>query len=109
MKLCDGLDGLLGVVTDRLAVQERALARRRTDATRIDRLAAFFTAIYTNQPATLQTVAALAEELLGEARQAQPIRFVSLIGRFRVRARRNPRSRCRLAVRRLRTRSTSLR
>ena len=77
LKLCDGLDGLLAVVKDRLAVQERALARRRTDADRIDRLAAFFAAIHTNQPATLQTVATLAEELLEEARQAKPIRFVS--------------------------------
>jgi hypothetical protein len=77
LKMCDGLDGLLGVVRDRLAVQERALARRRTDADRIDRLAAFFAAVHTNQPAALQAVAALAEELLEEARQANPIRFVA--------------------------------
>jgi hypothetical protein len=77
MQLCDGIDGLLNVVKDRLAVQERALTRRRTDADRIDRLAGFFTAIHSNQPATLQTVAALGEELLEEARQAHPIRFVS--------------------------------
>jgi hypothetical protein len=76
LKLCDGLDALLGVIRDRLAVQERALARRRTDADRVDRLAAFFTALHTNQPATLQSIATLAEELLEEARLAQPIRFV---------------------------------
>ncbi len=76
LKLCDGLDGLLGVVRDRLAVQDRALDRRRTDADRIDRLAAFFTAMYAHQPATMETVAALAEELLEEARQAKPMRFV---------------------------------
>jgi HD-GYP domain-containing protein (c-di-GMP phosphodiesterase class II) len=76
LKLCDGLDGLLAVVRDRLAVQERTLARRRTEADRIDRLAAFFTALHTHQGAALQTVAALAEELLEEARQAQPIRLV---------------------------------
>ncbi len=78
LKLCEGLDGLLGVVRDRLAVQERALAQRRTDADRIDRLAEFFTAIHTNQPAALQSVARLAEELLEEARQAKPIRFVQV-------------------------------
>jgi hypothetical protein len=77
MKLCDGLDGLLAVVKDRLAVQERALVRQRTDADRIDRLAAFFTAIHSNQPAALQTVAGLAEELLEEARQGKPMRFVA--------------------------------
>ena len=78
LKLCDGLDGLLAVVRDRLAVQERALTRRRTDADRIDRLAAFFTALHTHQPATLQTVATLAEELLEDARQAKPIRFIHM-------------------------------
>jgi HD-GYP domain-containing protein (c-di-GMP phosphodiesterase class II) len=77
LKLCDGLDGLLGVVRDRLAVQERALARRRTDADRIDRLAAFFGLIHANRPATLQPLAALAEELLEEARQGKPLRFVA--------------------------------
>jgi HD-GYP domain-containing protein (c-di-GMP phosphodiesterase class II) len=77
LKLCDGLAGLLEVVKDRLAVQDRALARRRSDAERIDRLAAFMTAIHTNQAATLQTVAGLAEELLAEARQGKPIRYVA--------------------------------
>ncbi|MCI0702482.1 MAG: HD domain-containing protein [Planctomycetia bacterium] len=77
LKLCDGLDGLLAVVQDRLVVQERALAQRRSDADRIDRLAAFFTALYINQPANLQTVATLAEELLEDARQGKPIRYVS--------------------------------
>jgi HD-GYP domain-containing protein (c-di-GMP phosphodiesterase class II) len=76
LKLCDGLDGLLGVVQDRLAVQERALGQRRADADRIDRLAAFFTALHTNQSANLQAVATLAEELLEDARQAKPLRFV---------------------------------
>jgi hypothetical protein len=76
LRLCDGLDGLLGVVTDRLAVQERALARRRTDADRIDRLAAFFTGLHAHRPATLESVAALAEWLLEDVRQGQPMRFV---------------------------------
>src|SRR5262245_47169990 len=77
LKLCDGLDGLLGIVQDRLVVQERTLAQRLTDADRIDRLAGFFTALYTNQPAALQTGATTAEELLEDARQAKPIRYVS--------------------------------
>ena len=77
LKLCDGLDGLLGVVKDRLAMQERALAQHRIDAERIDRLAAFFTGLHTHQPATIESVAALAEGLLEDARQAKPIRFVS--------------------------------
>lgn len=76
LKLCDGLDGLLGVVRDRLAVQERALAQRNLDADRIDCLAGFFAALHTHQPASLQTVVTLAESILDEARQAKPMRFL---------------------------------
>src|SRR5262249_22324465 len=76
LKLCDGLDGLLAVVRDRLVVQDRALAQHKLDSDRIDRLAGFFSAIHTHQAATLQTVATLAEEILDDARQAKPMRFV---------------------------------
>lgn len=76
LKLCDGLSGLLGVVQDRLVIQERALAQRHTDAARIDRLAGFFTALHCNMPAAVETVVALAEELLEDARLGRPIRFV---------------------------------
>ncbi len=76
LKMCDGLSGLLTIVGDRLAIQEQVLAQRHTDADRIDRLAGLFTALHCNLPATLETAAALAEELLEEARLAKPIRFV---------------------------------
>lgn len=76
LKLCDGLDGLVNVIRDRLAVQESALARRRTDGRRIDRLATVFAAIHAHRPADLKMVADLAEELLEEARQGRPMRFV---------------------------------
>ncbi|WP_439622128.1 HD-GYP domain-containing protein [Gemmata sp.] len=76
LKQCTGLDGLLGVVQERLAVQERALARRRADAERIDKLAAVYTAMATGGAVGLPAVAALAEELLEEARKSEPLRFV---------------------------------
>lgn len=76
LKQCTGLDGLLGIVQERLTVQERALARRRADAERIDKLAVIYTAMATGTPVTLQAVAALAEELLEEARRSLPLRFV---------------------------------
>jgi HD-GYP domain-containing protein (c-di-GMP phosphodiesterase class II) len=76
LKQCDGLDGLLGLVRERLAVQERALARRRGDADRIDRLASVYAAMAANAPVGLPAVAALAEELLDDARHARPLRFV---------------------------------
>ncbi len=39
LKLCDGLEGMLEFVKERLTMQERALAIRRRDFDRIDRLA----------------------------------------------------------------------
>ncbi len=90
LKQCTGLDGLLGVVQERLAVQERALARRKTDADRIDRLASVYTAMAANAPVGLTAVATLAEELLDDARQARPLRFVSRGGRFHDRVSRRP-------------------
>jgi HD-GYP domain-containing protein (c-di-GMP phosphodiesterase class II) len=76
LKQCDGLEGLLGVVQERLQVQERTLARRRKDADRIDRLAAVYTAMSVGAPVALASVAALAEELLEDARSARPLRFL---------------------------------
>lgn len=76
LKQCTGLDGLLGVVRERLAVQERALARRKSDVDRIDRLASVYTAMAAGTPVGLPAVATLAEELLDDARHARPLRFV---------------------------------
>ena len=76
LKLCDGLEGVLGIVRERLAVQERAAAGRRADAGRIDRLAAVLSAMSLMQPVQLAAVAALAEELLDDARQTRPLRFL---------------------------------
>src|SRR5262245_57542944 len=76
LKQCEGFDGLLGVVQERMTVQERALARRRLDAERIDKLAAVYTAMATAAPVGLAAVAALAEELLADARQGRPLRLV---------------------------------
>jgi HD-GYP domain-containing protein (c-di-GMP phosphodiesterase class II) len=75
LKQCTGLDGLLGVIRERLAVQERALAHRRNDADRIDRLASIYAAMAAGTAVGLPAVATLAEEILDDARHARPIRF----------------------------------
>ncbi|HEY1188748.1 MAG TPA: HD domain-containing phosphohydrolase [Gemmata sp.] len=77
LKLCDGLNGLLGVVQDRLAVQEKMLAQRHTDEDRIDKLAGFFTLLHGNMPVAMELVAGLAEELLEEARTGRPVRYLA--------------------------------
>lgn len=76
LKLCDGLDGVLEIVRERLTVQERALAARRADYHRIDRLAAVFAAMHQMRAVNLNPIAALAEEILEDARQTRPIRFL---------------------------------
>ena len=76
LKQCEGLEGLLGVVQERLTVQERTLGRRRTDADRIDRLAAVYASLHNGSPVALTTVASLAEELLEDARVPRPLRFL---------------------------------
>lgn len=76
LKLCDGLDGMLSVVKERLTVQERTLARRRSDLGRIDRLAAIYAAMHQTRAVSLNPIVELAEELLEEARQTKPLRFV---------------------------------
>jgi hypothetical protein len=76
LKQCEGFDGLLGVVEERLTVQERALANRRRDAAWIDRLAAVYHGMASATPIALPQVVALAEELLADARQGRPLRLV---------------------------------
>ena len=76
LQLCEGLNGLLTHVAERLLVQERALGLRKTDESRIDRVAAAYAAMYHGQAVGLNPVAGLAEELLEEARQGKPLRFV---------------------------------
>ena len=75
LKQCTGLDGLLGVVGERLTVQERALARRKAEAERIDRLASVYAAMVAGGAVGLPAVASLAEELLEEARTGKPLRL----------------------------------
>ncbi|HEY3787515.1 MAG TPA: HD domain-containing phosphohydrolase [Urbifossiella sp.] len=76
LKLCDGLHGMLGIISERLDVQEKALAQRQKDESRIDRIAVVYTAMNLQQAVVLNHVAALAEELLEDARQTKPLRFV---------------------------------
>ena len=76
LQLCEGLHGLLSHVVERLLVQERALGFRKTDESRIDRIAAVYSAMHHAQAVGLNPVAGLAEELLEDARNARPLRFV---------------------------------
>jgi HD-GYP domain-containing protein (c-di-GMP phosphodiesterase class II) len=79
LKQCEGLEVLLGIVRERLIVQERTLERRRIDVDRIDRLSTIYAAMSLAAPVQLTSVVALAEELLEDARTARPLRFVQTL------------------------------
>src|SRR5690606_18642754 len=57
-------------------VMERALALRRADLDRIDRLAGLLAAMAEMRQVNLNQLAGLAEELLEDARKTRPIRFL---------------------------------
>jgi hypothetical protein len=76
LQLCEGLHGMLAHVAERLLTQERALGVRKIDEARIDRVAAVYSAMHHGQAVGLNPVAGLAEELLEDARNAKPLRFV---------------------------------
>ncbi len=78
LKLCDGLEGVLDILRGRHRIQDRALAQRKADALRVDRLAAVYTALHRRQIVTLKPLAAMAEELLEDARQGKPLRFLEV-------------------------------
>ncbi|HYT93249.1 MAG TPA: HD domain-containing protein, partial [Gemmataceae bacterium] len=76
IRLCEGLDVVLNVVADRLAVLGSALAGRRRDRERIDTLAELLTALASGQATEIAPFTALAEALIEDAQQGLPLRYL---------------------------------
>jgi hypothetical protein len=76
LKLSEGLEAILGVVAQRVAVLTAAVARRRKWAERLDTLAGRLTALANGEPAELSPYTALAEALIAEAADGAPLRFL---------------------------------
>jgi HD-GYP domain-containing protein (c-di-GMP phosphodiesterase class II) len=77
LRLCDGLGPILGVIAERIATLTAAVAQRRQEAERVQKLADLLSGLYAGQPLTIQPFLSLAEELLAEARAGAPIRFLA--------------------------------
>jgi hypothetical protein len=77
LRMCEGVDAMLRTVRDRLGVAGHALAVRKSETDRIDRLARLLAALAGGQFVPLGSFAELAEEVLDDARKAAPIRFLS--------------------------------
>lgn len=78
VQMCDGIDTMLRVVRDRLTVLDRSLAARKTDRTRVDRIASLYTDLNHGRVVSVASFAEVADGILEDARQAVPIRFVSV-------------------------------
>ena len=77
LQLCEGLEGMLNAVTDRLRILTAGVARHRQEHERVARLAGFFTAVLAGEKREPAVVAGLAEEVLAEVAEGSPLRLVS--------------------------------
>ena len=75
LRLCEGLEGLLKVVAERVAGLDLALERRRVEALRVARLSGWLTDIADGCELGAAPFYALAEELLAEAEAGEALRF----------------------------------
>ncbi len=76
LRLCEGLDGLLGAAADRIGALAAAAAQRRQDTGRVDTLAHLLTGLHAGRALALDPFTALAEAVLTDARQGAPLRFL---------------------------------
>jgi hypothetical protein len=75
VRSCEGLEVILGVVADRLALLTSALDQRKRDDGRIDALAGLLTDLSERRLTEVKPFAVLAEALLADAQQGAPLRF----------------------------------
>src|SRR5262245_9108711 len=76
-RLCDGLEGVLGVVTERLGLLRASVAERRRQLAQVDRLMQLLEALAAERPLTVDVFVPLAMELHEDARHELPLRFLS--------------------------------
>jgi HD-GYP domain-containing protein (c-di-GMP phosphodiesterase class II) len=76
LKLCDGLEAILHIVGQRVAKLAAAVARRRQWEERIATLAGLLTTLANGEATDVQRFTALAEELVAEAQETMPLRFL---------------------------------
>lgn len=77
LHLCEGLEGILNGIAERLGVLQAAVGRRRHEHEQVDTLARLLVDLDRNEtPPAPQHFLAMAETLLTEAQQAMPLRFL---------------------------------
>jgi HD-GYP domain-containing protein (c-di-GMP phosphodiesterase class II) len=77
IRLCDGLETMLNTIRDRLGLSARSLDVRRREWGRVERVARLLCDVQARRLVGFASFAEIAEEVIDDARQGQPIRFVS--------------------------------
>ncbi len=77
LHLCEGLEAVLDVVGTKLRVLGAAVAGRRHEDSQVSRLAALLTDLEAGRPVAIETLGAMAEEILTQAWSGGPLRFLS--------------------------------
>jgi hypothetical protein len=75
VRLCDGLEAVLGLVAERIGTLGAGLEHRRRQDAKIDKLVEHMRCLHEGQSLSLHACQPMAAELLDEARQGQPLRF----------------------------------
>ncbi|HWG45096.1 MAG TPA: HD domain-containing phosphohydrolase [Gemmataceae bacterium] len=76
LRLCEGLEAILNVVASRLLTLTAGVDRQRQEAGRVSCLAELLTALDTGRSIDKQPFLALAEEILQDAQECGPLRFL---------------------------------
>ncbi len=77
LHLCEGLESILGLVNDRLGIVEAASRKHQEETGLVSELAQILTSLVEGQCHDRQPVFELAEKLLTESREGEPLRFLS--------------------------------
>jgi hypothetical protein len=77
LHLCEGLEAALAAVADRVRLLAAGVEARRAEARRVDRLANLLAALADERPADVQSLRELAEEVVADAEDGGPLRFLA--------------------------------
>jgi HD-GYP domain-containing protein (c-di-GMP phosphodiesterase class II) len=76
LRLCAGLENILDLIAERLALLTASVGERRRETDRLNGLADLLTALAAGQAADLEPFARIAEALVADAQEGLPLRFL---------------------------------
>jgi HD-GYP domain-containing protein (c-di-GMP phosphodiesterase class II) len=77
LRLCEGIEAILQVVDDRVAVLEQAANARRQQESTLSTLAEFLTLLYSGTSVEMATVNGIVASILANAQNGAPFRFLT--------------------------------